>query len=873
MIDNQTLEQKLSAAIQMKFIPVDVPDYIKNNLNQNFQLRPYQIEAFARFIYYVDAYPGKLQPTQLLFHMATGSGKTLIMAGCMLHLYTLGYRNFIFFVNSNTIIEKTKDNFLNTTSSKYLFAETVSIVEQKINIKEVDSFEGANDDVINIVFTTIHGLHSDLNNPKENSLTYEDFEDKKIVLISDEAHHINADTKNSNKLTKAEKEDKLSWKKTVTRISDSSKDNYLLEFTATADLAHAAIAQKYKDKLIFDYPLKQFKNDLYSKDVKILQAEIDPFQRALQAIILSQYRRKVFEKNSWLIKPVVLFKSKKIDDSSAFFAEFIESIKSLSNTDLEKVYAANTNNAITEAKKYFDENGITSDNLIQELKEDFAENKCISVDSKSDSEEKQLIINSLEDENNEYRAVFAVDKLNEGWDVLNLFDIVRLYDTRDADTKTGKVGKTTMSEAQLIGRGARYCPFKISEDQDKFKRKFDKDLTNPLRICEELFYHAAYNPKYIYELNQALEEIGMKDSKTRQIELFLKPEFKKTDFYKNGIVYVNKKVPNQREDVKELPKNLRDKVHKVKLATGFTSVSTAFQASTDSLQKDQATYKMNEIDYRIRLKAIHKLKFYRFNNLKKHFPHLESLHQFITSDSYANTISIELSGTKQQVEYPTPDILLEACIQAFDVTAKEIQNNAIEFRGSKSFTPKGLPYVFKDKLLNITVNDDGDAEYGLSQKEPKNTDLLIDLGQEDWYAHNDNYGTSEEKYLVKFIKQAHSELSKEFEDVYLLRNERFFKLFAFDDATTIEPDFVLYLKRKVEEKYLFYQVFIEPIGQHLMSNDKESKKQEFLLKIEEEYELDTLFENKEYKLVGMPFYNETLTRTEFSNKLESIWKE
>lgn len=863
MSGNPTLEQKISAGFEMGVPRPEVPAYIKFNINSKFDLRPYQEEAFSRLIFYTDVYPGKILPTQLLFHMATGSGKTLIMAGCMLHLYELGYRNFIFFVNSNTIIEKTRDNFLNDASSKYLFAETVSIAEQKINVKEVDSFEGVNEDDLNIVFTTIQGLHSDLNNPKENSLTYEDFEGKKIVLLADEAHHINADTK--SKLNKGEQEDKLSWEKTVTKIFNASKDNYLLEFTATADLAHPAINEAYRDKLLFDYPLKQFKKDLYSKEVKILQAEINPFQRALQAIILNQYRRKVFEKNGWHIKPVVLFKSKKIDESAAFFSEFTEGIKALSKVDLEKVYAANTNNAITEAKRYFEDNGVTIENLIQEFKEDFSEDKCISVDSKSDSEEKQLIINSLEDENNEYRAVFAVDKLNEGWDVLNLFDIVRLYDSRDADTKTGKVGKTTMSEAQLIGRGARYCPFKISDDQDRYKRKYDKDLTNPLRICEELYYHAAYNPRYISELNKALEDIGLKDSKTKQVELFLKPEFKETDLYKSGLVYVNEKVPNAREEVNELPKHLRDKVHKIKLATGFTSVSIAFQSSTEALQRDQKTYKLSAIDLRVRLKALSKLKFYRFNNLKKHFPHLDSVKQFITDDSYANNISVELSGTKEQVESPSPDMFLEACIQAFDDTAKQIQNNAIEFIGSKSFKPKGLPYLFKDKVLNITVNEDGDAEYGRSQKEPSNTDLLIDLGQEDWYAHNDNYGTSEEKYLVKFIKQAHIELSKEYEDVYLLRNERFFKLFAFDDGRAVEPDFVLYLKKEVENKYLFYQIFIEPKGQHLIKND--SWKQDFLVQIEEEYKLETVFENKEYRLVGMPFYNETLTRTDFDQKL------
>ena len=57
--------------------------------------------------------------------MATGSGKTLIMAGLILYLYEQGFKNFLFFVNSTNIIEKTKDNFLNPLSSKYLFNQNI----------------------------------------------------------------------------------------------------------------------------------------------------------------------------------------------------------------------------------------------------------------------------------------------------------------------------------------------------------------------------------------------------------------------------------------------------------------------------------------------------------------------------------------------------------------------------------------------------------------------------------------------------------------------------------------------------------------------------------------------------------------------------
>lgn len=71
----------------------DVESHIVENLNPTFRLRPYQKEAFSRFQFYVEGYKKRQKPSHLLFQMATGSGKTLIMAGCILHLYKKGYRN------------------------------------------------------------------------------------------------------------------------------------------------------------------------------------------------------------------------------------------------------------------------------------------------------------------------------------------------------------------------------------------------------------------------------------------------------------------------------------------------------------------------------------------------------------------------------------------------------------------------------------------------------------------------------------------------------------------------------------------------------------------------------------------------------------
>ena len=130
-----------------------LPAYVSQNLNQNYELRPYQIRAFENFITYYEQ-PNKPNPTQVLFHMATGSGKTLIMAGLMLYLYKQGYRNFLFFVNLNNIVEKTKDNFLNASSSKYLFASDIVLDGERIRINQVSNFQQSDHDAINICFTT-----------------------------------------------------------------------------------------------------------------------------------------------------------------------------------------------------------------------------------------------------------------------------------------------------------------------------------------------------------------------------------------------------------------------------------------------------------------------------------------------------------------------------------------------------------------------------------------------------------------------------------------------------------------------------------------------------------------------------------------------
>jgi len=844
-----------------------VADEMVQNLNPKFELREYQKEALGRFDFYFSEYQKRQWPAQLLFHMATGSGKTLIMAANILYLYKPGYRNFIFFVNSTNIIEKTKDNFLNPLSEKYLFAPKIKFGEKEVFVKEVQNFEGANQENINILFTTIQGLHTRLNYPHENAITYEDFEDKEIVLISDEAHHLQTLTR--NKLSKTLEEEKKSWEYTVMRILKSNPKNILLEFTATIDLGNQNIRQKYEDKIIFQYDLKQFRLDKYSKEIEVLQADLEPIDRALQAVILSQYRRKIAEKHKIKLKPVILFKSKSIKESKEENYEgFLAKIKNLSPKDIQEIQSRAKGTILERAFNYFQKENITFDNLIKELQEDFSEEKVMLLDSENVDEEKQLKLNSLESKNNEIRAIFAVNMLNEGWDVLNLFDIVRLYSTRDGKWVRGKYkpGNTTMGEAQLIGRGARYFPLQLEETQDRYKRKFDDDVENELRVIETLHYHCLKEPKYIEEIKSTLTEMGILPEKYVQRELFIKESFKKTEFWKKGVIFINDRVQNPRAEIFSLQDAKIKDNYQYELKTGELREESILDETekpkSSSIAKTKIKYKFADFGENIIRGALDKFELYKFDNLKKYFPHLKSVHEFISSPNYLGNIEIEISGPKEKVNKLTPIQKLKIALFVIKEIAEQARLNTSEFVGTKLFKAKMLKDVFRDKILKIDSDDE----------RAKGTQS-INLSEKDWYAQNELYGTSEEQEFINFIDGFIEKLRKKYSDIALLRNEKFFQVFDFDEGRPFEPDFIMILKKR-NKVIGIYQIFIEPKGdqfkdkQGRFENSKEGWKRKFLLEIENRANTDLKFENKHFKLMGLPFYNKTLEK-EFEEALEN----
>ena len=486
------------------------------------------------------------------------------------------------------------------------------------------------------------------------------------------------------------------------------------------------------------------------------------------------------------------------------------------------------------------------------------------------NKQNQLVVNSLEDLDNPIRIIFSVNMLNEGWDVLNLFDIVRLYDTRQSKSG-GKIGRYTIQEAQLIGRGARYCPFIIDDPDYKFKRKYDGDVTNTNRILETMYFHSKNDSRYIAELKKALIETGLQPQNPITLEYSLKEEFKDSDFYKTGFVYSNKRLPKSRDEIKTIEPSMQTKTYHYTVLSGRGNIVNLVGESnlpTNSSKTKVKSIKLKDIDMNILLGASECFEELRFDILKIKYPSLNSKKEFLTSDNFLGNSKVEI--TYSQEDLRGRDLFL-AVKHAFSKVASHIMALKPEYVGSKEFSPRMLKDVLKNKKIYLEKIDANGGK-GASQNTCINNDYRLDLSNEKWYVFNDNYGTSEEKLFVKYFKSTiEPKLKAKDLEYYVVRNERIpdLAIYSFEAGERFEPDFLLFVRKKNTEGTLTYQGYVEPKGSHLLYED--AWKEEFSLQIESSHTTMGTVSDK-YKIIGFPFFNKENRMEEFELAIDS-WLE
>lgn len=141
-------------------------------------------------------------------------------------------------------------------------------------------------------------------------------------------------------------------------------------------------------------------------------------------------------------------------------------------------------------------------------------------------------------------------------------------------------------------------------------------------------------------------------------------------------------------------------------------------------------------------------------------------------------------------------------------------------------------------------------------KETDNTALRIDLSNVDWHAYEDCFGTSEEKYLIHYIESIYPRLAEKYDDIYLLRNEKDLKIYSLTSGDAYQPDYVLFLKKKKENKKSdCIQIFIEPKGEQLRTTDK--WKEDAMKEIRSNADIQFSTQGANFNVWGMPFFTES----------------
>lgn len=76
---------------------------------------------------------------------------------------------------------------------------------------------------------------------------------------------------------------------------------------------------------------------------------------------------------------------------------------------------------------------------------------------------------------------------------------------------------------------------------------------------------------------------------------------------------------------------------------------------------------------------------------------------------------------------------------------------------------------------------------------------------------------------------------------------------------------------------MFIKFFIEPKGdqfldtQNFFEQSKEGWKQKLLIEIEKNCNIDLKLENKDFRLVGLPFFNEGQVNSDLREKFEEVF--
>ncbi|MEA4840098.1 MAG: DEAD/DEAH box helicase family protein [Bacteroidales bacterium] len=372
------------------------------------------------------------------FSIATGIGKTRLMAACIIYLYLKkGIRHFFVLAPNLTLYEKLIRDFSDVSYPKYVFRGIAELVNNQPIVITGENYDQAkslfSEHEIQINVFNIAKFNSDSKETKKGAprikrlseylgQSYYEFLSKldDLVILMDEAHRYHAD---ASKKAINELHPVLGLEMTATPMDEKGKafKNIVYEY----NLAQALSDGKYVKNPTVAKRKNFERGSLTEKELDVLKLE-----DAISIHENAKLHLELYAKDNDLpvVKPFILVVCKNIQHAT-------DTVELLENEMFDGRYKG----------------------------------KVLQIDSstKKDEEVDRLFV-SLEEADNQIEIVVHVNMLKEGWDVTNLYTIVPL---RAADAP--------ILVEQSIGRGLR-LPY-------GGKRTGDKEVDKLTVIAHENF--------------------------------------------------------------------------------------------------------------------------------------------------------------------------------------------------------------------------------------------------------------------------------------------------------------------------------------------------------------------------------------------------
>lgn len=389
--------------------------------------------------------------------LATGTGKSWVIYGVAQIMLSEGIVDKVLVLcPSLTIEEELKKKFENLSGNSTI----TTILRELGALYPSPSIKSANDPILNgdICVENIHAAYE-----RTGSSIQDSFKGKgqRILVISDEAHHIYSPSESSTK----------KWFDFI--VNPEYDFQYLLGLSGTP-----YVENEYFHDVIYRYSIKQAMEDGVIKkiDYKIQEADSDKgFDETYHNHVENQ------KKYSGILKPITIIVTDKIVNCVKVWKELIEFISKKEKVSHEEA----------SKKVIWVTSGISSGNDKTVIE---------SIVDKADKVRKDNILSlkTVDELDNPVEWIVSVSMLTEGWDVKNVFQIVP-HEQRAFNSK--------LLISQVLGRGLRipsglkHPVYVKINNHEKWTQEI-KDLYNEILEIENRInwgYHKSRD-KFVYPL-------------------------------------------------------------------------------------------------------------------------------------------------------------------------------------------------------------------------------------------------------------------------------------------------------------------------------------------------------------------------------------